>query len=95
MRLTRPATTRFEHHSFPTTTGDLIAAYGDIELDLPNGTVTLGEVLGRLPNERLQSAEEAQLATHCALSEAAIGRKGYSDRDPTNPGEQGHDVVSF
>lgn len=95
MRLTRAATDRFERHSFPTTTGDLIADHGHVELDLPNGTVTLGEVLGRLPDEPLATPEEARLTTYSALGEAAIGRKGYSDRDPSCPGETGHDVVSF
>jgi hypothetical protein len=95
MRLARAATDSFEGHAFPTTTADLIDAHGDVEIELPNGAVTLGEVLGRLPNETLETAEQARLTTYSALGEAAIGRKGYSDRDPSCLGVAGHERVSF
>jgi hypothetical protein len=35
------------------------------------------------------------LTAYGALGEAAIGRKGYSDRDATCPGEDGHQQVSL
>lgn len=85
----------FDAHSFPATTEELIEEYGEMVMDLPHGEVTLGEVLNRLPNEELDSAEEACLSTYSAFSEEAIGRKGYSDRDPRCPGEAGHDQVSL
>jgi len=85
----------FEAHSFPTTTFELIEDHGDVELALPNGAVTLGEALAHLPDETLASEEEARLTAYAALGEEAIGRKGYSDRDPTAFGERGHDPVSL
>jgi hypothetical protein len=95
MRLASPAADRFETHEFPTTTDELVAAHGDVELRLPKGAVTLGEVLSHMPNETLASAEEARLTTYSALGEDAIGRKGYSDRDATAPGEDGHERQSL
>ena len=95
MRLASPAAESFETHEFPTTTDELVAAHGDVELPLPNGATTLGDTLSHMPNETLASAEEALLTTYSALGEDAIGRKGYSDRDATCPGEDGHERQSL
>ncbi len=95
MRPARAAAESFETHEFPTTTDELVAAHGDVELRLPNGVTTLRETLAHLPNETLASVEEAKLTTYSALGEDAIGRKGYSDRDATCPGEDGHEHQSL
>lgn len=95
MRLTSDIEERFATHQFPATVTELVAAYGELELELPNGAVTLGEVLEELPNEEFETEEEACLTTYSALGEDAIGRKGYSDRDPTAPGEDGVDPLSL
>lgn len=42
-----------------------------------------------------ETAEEARLTTYSAVSEGAIGRKHYSDRDPTALGVDGHEQVSL
>jgi hypothetical protein len=95
MRLVSDVDESFATHTFPTTTEEFVAEHGDLELELPNGDSTLGEVLDCLPNEDLETEEDARLAVYSALGEEAIGRKGYSDRDATAPGENGHDVVSL
>ena len=95
MRLTRTVVDCCSEHSFPTTTTELIEQHGTTELELPNGAVTLGEVLGRLPSHDLETAEDAEHTIYSALSEDAIGRKGYSDRDPRCPGEGDSDQVSL
>ncbi|PSQ60393.1 MAG: DUF2795 domain-containing protein [Halobacteriales archaeon SW_9_67_25] len=95
MRFTANAEESFAGHTYPSTTEEFVAEHGDVELELPNGAVTLGEVLETLPNEEFQTAEDARYATYGALGEEAIGRKGYSDRDATCPGEIGHEQVSF
>jgi hypothetical protein len=95
MRFTREAVESFETHTFPTTTGELIDAHGNVEIQFPNGSTTLGEVLGRLPGEELETQEDAMMTIYGVLGEEAIGRKGYSDRDPTCPGEEGHEPVSL
>lgn len=86
---------RFEAQQFPTTTGELVDAHGDVELRLPNGAVTLEEALAHLPNETLETPEEARLTTYGAFGEDAIGRKSYSDRDPTALGENGPEPQSL
>ncbi|USZ70583.1 DUF5789 family protein [Natronosalvus halobius] len=70
-------------HEYPATTEELIEAYGDRDLELPNGSEQLGDVLGRLEGETFESADDAQLAVYSAVSDKAVGRVGYSDRDPT------------
>lgn len=95
MRLSTAVEESFEAHTFPTTTPELIEAHGEVELELPNGDETLAEVLGRLPAETLETVEDARLSTYSALGEAAIGRKGYSDRDPVCPGEDGPEQLSL
>lgn len=83
-------------HEYPATTEELIEEYGDRSLELPNGTETVAEVLARLESETFESSHEARLAVYSAVSRKAIGRYGYSDRDPNPPGSRyAHDVVSF
>lgn len=89
------ATEAMATHTYPATTADLIDAYGDVELELPNGTESLGDVLERLTPETYESAEQARLAVYSAVSTKAVGRVGYSDRDPVSMGEDGPDEVSF
>lgn len=95
MRQVRDADETFATHSFPSTSTELVEAYGELEFELPNGVVTLGEVLEPLPEETFESADDARMAIYGALGEEAIGRKGYSDRDPTCPGEDGHEPISL
>jgi hypothetical protein len=86
---------QLDTHSYPATTQELIEEYGDLELMLPNGTETLGTMLSLLDNETYDDAEAARLAAYSAVSDKAIGRKFYSDRDPTAPGEDGPEPLSF
>ena len=95
MRLARNVDKSFAAHSYPTTTAELIEAHGETELELPNGAVTLETVLSRLPNEELETEEDARFTTYSMLGEEAIGRKGYSDRDPSCIGEEGHERLSL
>lgn len=71
---------------YPVTSNDLIDAYGDRTFDLPNGTETVADVLGRVAPERFDTADEVRLTLQSALSRKAIGRYEYSDRDPSPPG---------
>jgi hypothetical protein len=95
MRLVRDAEETFAAQSYPTTSDEFAAEHGSTELTLPNGATTLGEVFEGLPNEELESESDARLAVYSALGEDAIGRKGYSDRDATCLGEDGHEPVSL
>ncbi|MFD1513908.1 DUF5789 family protein [Halomarina rubra] len=89
------ATDRFDAHSYPATAQDLIEEHGDMVLDLPNGSETVEEALAPLGTTTFEDAESARLALYGTVSSKAIGRKFYSDRDPTAMGENGPDPVSF
>ena len=91
----KQATRLVRQHDYPATTDQLADSYGDYELDHPNGTETLGEVLGRVGSETFSSPNEAEEMLYSAVSSEAIGRKGYSDRDPTTLGTVGPSQVSF
>lgn len=95
MRSFIDADEKFETHSFPATTTELIEAYGETELKLANGTETIETVLSRYENQTFVDAEDARLAAYGAVSEKAIGRKYYSDRDPFGPGAEGPEQLSF
>ena len=95
MRIVSDVEESFATQAFPTTTAAFVDEHGHLELELPNGTATLEEVLDCLPNEEFETEEDARLTVYSALGEEAIGRKGYSDRDATAPGEDGHEVVSL
>jgi hypothetical protein len=95
MRLLAEVDDSIDAHTYPATAGELIAEYGDIELQLPDGRETFGEALGRLGETTFENAEDARLATYSAVSNNAIGRKNYSDRDSPSIGEAGPDPVSF
>lgn len=84
-----------ESQTYPLTAEDLKARHGDHELSLPNGEEDLESVIERSGEESFDSAFEAQQAVYASLSSKAIGRKGYSDRDPTPMGVYGPDQVSF
>ncbi|MFC7044189.1 DUF2795 domain-containing protein [Halobacteriaceae archaeon GCM10025711] len=82
-------------HDYPATTSQLQDAYGEKYLNLPNGNEQLDEVFARMDEETYGDALEAQLALYSMVSSKAVGRVGYSDRDPTPMGTQGHQPISF
>lgn len=94
MRQLSNAKDTFEDQTFPTTTTELIEECGETKLELQNGNEQLGDVLGRIESEELESPQEAMQSTYGVLGEEAIGRKGYSDRDPRAPGED-HEPLSL
>jgi hypothetical protein len=89
------ATELLRDHDYPATTDQLADSYGDYELDLPNGSETLADVFGRVESETFGTSGEAEELLYSAVSAKAIGRKGYSDRDPTTLGTTGPEQVSF
>lgn len=85
----------FVDHSYPSTTAELIADYGDSEITLPNGSETVGEILGRMGEETFENSAAVSQALLTGVSHKAIGRRFYSDRDQYTPGEHGPEEVSF
>lgn len=80
---------------YPTTTGEIIETHGSERLELANGNETLGDVLSRAGEETFRSSSEAYDAVLNGVSHRAIGRRFYSDRDPTTLGEDGPVPLSF
>ncbi|WP_255196173.1 DUF5789 family protein [Halorarius litoreus] len=71
--------------SYPTTTDELLEAYGDAELEFSGTTRTLREVLDvqGLDDEEYESAEEVRQMIYNFVGDEAVGREGYSDRGGT------------
>ena len=84
-----------EAHEFPATSEELVEAYGDRTIELQNGDETLAEVLTRLGSETYGSPQDVYDAVYTGVSANAIGRRFYSDRDPTTLGEDGPEQLSF
>ncbi|APX97857.1 DUF5789 family protein [Natronorubrum daqingense] len=83
-------------YDYPVTTEELIEDQGDRTIELPNGSETVGDVLARLESETFETADDVRLALSCAVSNKAVGRIGYSDRDPAPVGSPyTPDAVSF
>lgn len=95
MRLLNDLSETVGAQTFPATTEEVIEEYGDLEIELPNGDERLEDVLGRLDSETFEDQDELRASAMNAVSNNAIGRKGYSDRDPSCIGEEGHDQISF
>ena len=95
MRFMNTVDEKLDAHSYPATTEELIAAYGELELETADGTEQFGDLIGLLGEQTFDDAEEVRLTAYSALSEDAVGRVGYSDRDAPSVGEDGHDQVSF
>lgn len=85
----------FANVSYPVTNEELIEEYGDESLELANGTETMEAVLERLGPETYENSREVRSALFTGVSQDAIGRRFYSDRDQHAPGEYGPDQLSF
>lgn len=75
---------------YPIDNDELLAEYGDAELELPSGTETLDEILAPLQDDEQTYGDAADLETMILnmVGDDAIGRKNYSDRDPSGIGEE-------
>ena len=78
---------KLDEHDYPATGEELLAAYGDHELELPGGSTTLREVLGQRRSQsgddetiEYESGEDVRQSITNMVGAEAVGRKGYSDR---------------
>lgn len=72
----------FQDLDYPVTTAELVEELGILEIELPMGTETVSRVFERVGTDTYRNPEEACLMFMSGLGSKAIGRKGYSDRDP-------------
>ncbi|WP_369684455.1 hypothetical protein [Haloarchaeobius sp. HME9146] len=49
-----------ETHSYPTTTNELVEAYGDYEIETQGGSESLEDVLSRTENQTYDSADDVR-----------------------------------
>lgn len=85
----------FESLSYPLTATEMVDLVGDLPVELCDGVETIAEVLSRVDAGTLLDPDDARLTFLSGLGTGAIGRKGYSDRDPPRwPGE-GPAMLSF
>ncbi|WP_121744458.1 DUF5789 family protein [Natronorubrum halophilum] len=82
---------QLEEHSYPSTNEELVEAYGEHVLEFPNGTESVGDILGSFANETYESPSEARQALFNMVDSRAIGRRYYSDRTPPALGERRED----
>ena len=78
---------------YPTTTEAITSRYGGQELHFQDGSERLEQVFQRFGPESFASPDEVRMTLYGALPGEAIGRKGYTDRDPPALGEV--DQLSF
>lgn len=95
-------------HEYPTTTEEILTAYGNETIKLPKDSRTLREVFSssaQNPDESdeiayqsvsYESADEVRQAIYTLIDSNAVGRERYSDRDSPAIGEEREsDEVSF
>ena len=78
---------------YPTTTETITNEFGGQEIQFQEGSERVDQVIGRFGAETFASADEVRMSLYGALPGDAVGRKGYTDRDP--PGLDEFDHVSF
>jgi len=81
--------------SYPTDCRDIVENCGDRVVTFQVGEETVGEAIERCNAGELRTRQEARQTLLSALSEGAIGRKYYSDRDPPIPDSEWHDSLSL
>jgi hypothetical protein len=75
----------FEADKYPVTSEELAVECGDEEIDLPDGTESLGSVFDRLVGERFESPDEAREAVYDGLTGEAAGPEEYNEQRPVGP----------
>ncbi|WP_136688963.1 DUF5789 family protein [Halorhabdus amylolytica] len=87
--------TVFEGVSYPTDCEEVVETCGERTVELQSGEETIAEAIGRCNAGELRTPREAREALLGSLSEGAIGRKYYSDRDPPVPGTEWREPLSL
>ncbi|RAW45141.1 DUF2795 domain-containing protein [Halorubrum sp. 48-1-W] len=86
---------RIERHQFPTTSEELIAVHGNATVELADGSERIGDVLERFGDQTFDTPDEVFETLRAGVCHRGVGRRFYSDRDPTTDGENGPQPVSF
>lgn len=80
---------RLEGMQYPRNVGDIVTVLNDPTIELANGSQKLSDIYAAVDIDVVASPDEAKLVFLSGLDSAAIGREGYSDRDPPATSESG------
>jgi len=80
---------------FPCSGRELIDACGDREVEHQRGVTRFGDLFEPLAEQQFDSPGAVHQAVLSVIGEEAVGRKGYSDRDPTRRDEPDAEDRSF
>ncbi len=86
---------RIEGHQFPATSAEIIAAHGNATVELADGSERIGDVLERFGEQTFDAPDEVLETLRAGVCHRGVGRRFYSDRDPTTSRENGPQPVSF
>lgn len=84
-----------ESQRYPSSVESMVSDLDDPRIELADGAQYLSEIYGTVSVEKFETIEEAQLVFLSGLKASAIGRKGYSDRDPPTARERHADSVTL
>lgn len=82
-------------HDFPATCRELIESCGDERIEHQRGGERFGDLMEPLSGETFDSPGAVHQAVLGVIGEEAVGREGYSDRDPIGRDEPGSEDRSF
>lgn len=74
---------KIERVDYPISNAGLVELHGDGELLLADGSTTLATTLDALGETTYEDADQVRQAIFGMVGDDAIGRKGYTDREPT------------
>ncbi|ELY55947.1 DUF5789 family protein [Natronolimnohabitans innermongolicus] len=70
----------FDETTFPTTTEEVLAEFGDVEISYPTESDTLETILETSGHETYGTRDELELAILNGVRRDAVGRPRYADR---------------
>lgn len=83
-----PLADELDEHDYPATTEELIEAYGDRELEYPDGSERFRDLLGPQGDQTFEDGEEVRQAVFNMVGTEAVGRARYSDRGDSHTDDQ-------
>jgi hypothetical protein len=86
-----PLADDLEDESYPMTRETVLDRYGDREIELEDGSTTVGEILSEEQEGEFEDADAIRQAIFNMVGAAAVGRQAYSDRGGETPGKDQDD----
>ena len=80
--------TQLDEEAYPLERETLLDRYGERELELPDGTIRLADVLDIADSDQFSDADEVRQTVVNFIGDEAIGREGYTDRGAQSPTEE-------